>query len=619
MKTSILVLSFFAILICIQNAQVQAGRKKLELSASNDDDDNDALNDKSDGDDISDDGNVSDDDVTTSVIEINPNYVEPELISDDDDDDDDDSEYDDDLSDYDESDDDVVETIDNNNKVKRTINLVLTSRKKTIQKLMKNRAKVTLVLAIFAFRKEILQVFLYLVKSGIVDPKTGRLRLSLTQVLKLILFVNFMRRMQQQQQQSDGGGSDNNPINSLMYFGQSNPVIGALLSKVMKFPSYNPAYVPPINQHYTFERINEKYLKDGLALHKAIHSYPEGFQWPTSDTTTTKTQVVTSTGSKELKLDNDTTNNQTVIILDMTKLGPTPSEQIRDQVSFLLSQYRQTAMLASVVDSTTTAPELEVVVILESPGGSAVDFGLAAAQLLRLRNEPGILLTICVDKVAASGGYMLACTASPGQLFAAPFSVVGSIGVLGQIININQLLEKRGITPIIFRGGKDKAPLGVIGEVTKSAKDKTQAMVDDTHVAFKNHVVNSRPVLEKNIHKVGTGDVWLGSNALDLELVDKITTSDEYIGEKVANGARVMKMVKFYRRGILFGRPQQGDPTMSFAVGSILTNVLNQAKSLIGLSHDSSAIDSSFSNGLEMQNEKLPIVASRVETPKAQI
>jgi signal peptide peptidase SppA len=539
--------------------------------------------------------NSDGDESNDNAIEVNPEYVDPEVEEDDEEgsdsawtDDDEDDEEDDSMS---------IET------VKASIERALKSKKK---QLIKNRVKITFALAVFAFRREIRLTVFHFAKTGLVDPKTGKVRLSPTQALKLILFVDFMRRMQN----SSGSNMTNpNSIHALSLLGQANPVLGALISKVLKASIFNPAYIPPINQHYTFERVNERYLKDGLALHKAIHASHDEFKWPSTDSTHNH-PIIQQNASKSEQ------SNETVIILDLSMLGQSPSEQIRHQVSFLLSQYRNTAMAKE--DSNTT--ELEVVVILESPGGSAVDFGLAAQQLLRLRNEPGVLLTICVDRVAASGGYMLACTASPGQLFAAPFSVVGSIGVLGQIININELLERSGITPIVLRGGKDKAPLGLIGEITQDAKAKTQSMIDDTHKAFKNHVVTARPILEDSIDKIGTGDVWLGSDAVNLDLVDRITTSDEYICQKVVDGARVLKMVKCPRRGLLFGRQQSpsdvGVGQVSF--GNVLSSVLTQVKGIFRLNHNSIL---SHQDQLDVPSvaTNLPLVVSRVKNPKAQL
>jgi ClpP class serine protease len=142
---------------------------------------------------------------------------------------------------------------------------------------------------------------------------------------------------------------------------------------------------------------------------------------------------------------------------------------------------------------------------------------------------------------------MLACTSSPGRLYAAPFAVLGSIGVVGQTVNIQKTLEGWGVRPLVFRGGRDKAPIGLIGEVTKDGIAKVQDMIDDTHRAFKRHVATSRPVLASRIEELATGDVWLGYDALEVGLIDRLITSDEYIGERMAEGAQVLKLVQVVR------------------------------------------------------------------------
>ena len=235
-----------------------------------------------------------------------------------------------------------------------------------------------------------------------------------------------------------------------------------------------------------------------------------------------------------------------VIILDWTKLDTSVSSMktLQDQVSFLLSQYRK-AVLENPDQNTDAS--MEVIVKLESPGGSVADYGLAATQLLRLRDEPGVTLTICVDKVAASGGYMMAVCSSPGRLFAAPFAMVGSIGVVAQVLNFHKALQGWGINDIVLRSGKSKAPLGSVGEITRDQKASSQKLLDTIHQAFKRHVTDNRPELKNSIDKVGTGDVWLGLDALEKKLVDRITTSDEYICERILQGARCLKMVPYDR------------------------------------------------------------------------
>jgi ClpP class serine protease len=282
-------------------------------------------------------------------------------------------------------------------------------------------------------------------------------------------------------------------------------------------------------------------------------------------------------------------SNETAIILEWTKLdsGLSSMEQMRQQIAFLLSEYRSLAMIMhnNVTTTADTAPpELEVILLLESPGGSVAEYGLAASLLMQLRDTPGITLTICVDKVAASGGYMLCCTATSGHLFSAPFAMVGSIGVIGQLINVQDLLTGWGIRPLVFRGGKDKAPVGLIGEITNEGKQTTQKMIDQTHDAFKNHIVRARPVLKNFISKIGSGQVWLGIDALDLNLIDAIKTSDEYIAEKLKDGARVIKMVRCRSRfplGMLHGDPSFEMSGTSFAsrIGKSFQNAIH---SLLG-------------------------------------
>jgi len=154
---------------------------------------------------------------------------------------------------------------------------------------------------------------------------------------------------------------------------------------------------------------------------------------------------------------------------------------------------------------------------------------------------------------------MIACAASPGRLFAAPFAVVGSIGVIGQSVNIHKVLKGWGVEPLVFRGGRDKAPVGLIGEVTKEGIAKVQDIVDKTHEAFKRHVVSARPNLARRINQLATGDVWLGYDALDVGLIDRLVTSDEYVGERLHDGARVLKLVQIKKPKYPFSRPSTTD------------------------------------------------------------
>lgn len=169
----------------------------------------------------------------------------------------------------------------------------------------------------------------------------------------------------------------------------------------------------------------------------------------------------------------------------------------------------------------------EIVLCLESPGGMVHGYGLAASQLARIRQK-NIPLTICVDKVAASGGYMMACLGN--RILAAPFAVVGSIGVVAQMPNFHRLLQKHDIDFDVLTAGEYKRTLTVMGKNTAAGREKFQEELDDTHALFKEFVQQNRTQLD--IDAVATGEHWYGQRAIDLKLVDEIKTSDEYLTER---------------------------------------------------------------------------------------
>lgn len=178
----------------------------------------------------------------------------------------------------------------------------------------------------------------------------------------------------------------------------------------------------------------------------------------------------------------------------------------------------------------------EVVVRLESPGGMAHAYGLAATQLMRVRSA-GLTLTIAVDKVAASGGYMMACTAH--RILAAPFAIIGSIGVVAQIPNFNRLLKKHDIDFQEMTAGEFKRTVTMFGEITEKGRQKAQEDIEDLHHLFKLFVKENRPQLD--LDKVSTGEIWFGRRALDLNLVDELISSDDYLF-KQRDTARIYKI-----------------------------------------------------------------------------
>ena len=166
----------------------------------------------------------------------------------------------------------------------------------------------------------------------------------------------------------------------------------------------------------------------------------------------------------------------------------------------------------------------EVVVKVESPGGMVHSYGYAAAQLLRIR-DANIPLTICVDQVAASGGYLMACVAH--KIIAAPFALIGSIGVVAQVPNFNRLLKKYDVDYKEYTAGDYKRTVSLFGEITEKGELKFKEQLELTHQLFKSFVSRFRPKMD--LAKVATGEFWYGENAIALGLVDEIKTSDEYL------------------------------------------------------------------------------------------
>lgn len=198
-------------------------------------------------------------------------------------------------------------------------------------------------------------------------------------------------------------------------------------------------------------------------------------------------------------------------------LSATQTGALREEISAILQ-------IATTQD--------EVLLRLESAGGLVHSYGLAASELRRLR-EHGLKLTVAVDKVAASGGYMMACVAD--RIIAAPFAVVGSIGVVAQLPNFHRLLKKNDIDVELHTAGAYKRTLTMFGENSEAAREKFLAELEDTHALFKAFVGDNRPQVA--VADVATGEHWYGTRALALKLVDQIKTSDDYVLEHVRDHA----------------------------------------------------------------------------------
>jgi len=171
----------------------------------------------------------------------------------------------------------------------------------------------------------------------------------------------------------------------------------------------------------------------------------------------------------------------------------------------------------------------QVLVRLENSGGTVHEHGLAASQLLRIK-EKNIPLIISVDKVAASGGYLMACVAS--RIIAAPFAIVGSIGVIAQLPNFNRFLEDKGVDFEQITAGRYKRTVTMFGKNTDEDRGKLKEEIEDVHELFKMQILGHRSQID--IERIATGEHWYGTRALELGLIDEIRTSDDFLSEAAA-------------------------------------------------------------------------------------
>ena len=212
----------------------------------------------------------------------------------------------------------------------------------------------------------------------------------------------------------------------------------------------------------------------------------------------------------KLRKKNKKTNDKKLFVLDFKgNIKASEIVSLRREISGIILSHKKSD---------------EVLLRLENSGGTVHEHGLAAAQLKRLKDK-NIPLTICVDKVAASGGYMMACVAN--KIIASPFAIIGSIGVLAQVPNFNKLLKNKGIDFEQHTAGNYKRTVTMFGENTDKDREKLGEQLQDIHVLFKDFITANRKNID--IEKVATGEYWYGPKALELNLIDSIMTSDEYI------------------------------------------------------------------------------------------
>jgi serine protease SohB len=230
------------------------------------------------------------------------------------------------------------------------------------------------------------------------------------------------------------------------------------------------------------------------------------------------------------KRDKEGSERNRVFVLDFKgDLRASATASLREEVSAILA---------------VATAEDKVLLRLENAGGTVHEHGLAASQLLRLKNH-GIPLIVAVDKVAASGGYLMACTAD--RILAAPFAIVGSIGVIAQLPNFNRLLEEKGVDFEQVTAGRYKRTLTLFGKNTKEGREKLKEEIEEVHELFKSQIAEHRPQID--LDQVATGEHWHGIRALDLNLVDEIKTSDDFLIES-ANDHDLYGVVYKRRRSL---------------------------------------------------------------------
>lgn len=250
----------------------------------------------------------------------------------------------------------------------------------------------------------------------------------------------------------------------------------------------------------TVEKLNDKYREMNNLVKRAILSKPAWKKQAKKDKKARK---------KDEKVSKDEPKKRLFVLDFKGDIKASAVSHLREEIS-------------AVVSAATEADE--VVVRLENAGGTVHDHGLAASQLLRVKDR-GIPLTVIVDKVAASGGYLMACIAD--RVIAAPFAVIGSIGVLAQIPNFNRALRSRGVDFEQVTAGKYKRTITMFGKNTDEDRAKLKEELEDVHELFKQLVTEHRPRLD--VETVATGEHWYGKRALELGLVDELGASDDYL------------------------------------------------------------------------------------------
>ena len=300
-----------------------------------------------------------------------------------------------------------------------------------------------------------------------------------------------------------------------LFLAQAITIVAAILIVTVGIIALGMKQKSEHEGHIEIVNLNEKYKQVNELIHQAV---TDGEMLKVDKKVQKKTdKQKTKDAKKAAKSSADKGTNslrsRLYILAFDGDIKASATENLREEISAVLPQIREGD---------------EILLKLESPGGMVHGYGLAASQLQRIADAK-VPLTVAVDKVAASGGYMMACVAS--TIIAAPFAVLGSIGVLAQLPNFNRLLKKHDIDVELLTAGEYKRTLTMFGENTDKGRQKFVEELEGTHVLFKEFVSENRPGLD--IAKVATGEVWYGRKAIDVGLIDALQTSDAFVQDRL--------------------------------------------------------------------------------------
>lgn len=299
-----------------------------------------------------------------------------------------------------------------------------------------------------------------------------------------------------------------------MFLAKALTLVVAILFVLGSIVSLGHRHRPDQDGQIEIKHLNEKYKAMADAIREVILKPDELKRELKQEKKNEKARLKSEKKAEKQKDNTELIVKRRVYVLNFDgDMRASATDSLREEITAVLR-------LAETGD--------EVLVRLESGGGLVHSYGFAASQLKRIIDH-GIPLTAAVDKVAASGGYMMACVAN--RIISAPFAIIGSIGVLAQIPNFHRLLKDNKIDLELHTAGQHKRTLTMFGENTDGAREKFLEELEDTHLLFKSFVAEHRPQVD--IAGVATGEVWFGERALNLQLIDELKTSDSYIAEAI--------------------------------------------------------------------------------------